>query len=147
MNFRFGVGVTGIFNSIYEEEPSLDKFFYSPNLVASFGYRWMKYDIQFNLDYKFTGKLPQVIRVVVDEEEQLLEGYISAYNMMDFNVGKTFFKDRLGISLGVKNLFNVTTIPSTSGSTGQPHASSSGSTPVGWGRTFFIRATYNLRKN
>ena len=143
LSIRLGAGVTGIYNSLSEEASASKDFYYSPNVVSSVNYRWMKYDVDFNLDYKFTGRMPQL---EIDENEQVLEGYISHYNMLDINVGKTFFKDRLGLSAGVKNLLDVTTIPSTGGSTGTAHSGGTTSVPVGWGRTFFIRATYNFSK-
>jgi len=87
---------------------------------------------------------PLLVRL--DENEQVVEGFVSKYNMLDFNLGKTFFKEVLGISAGVKNLFNVTTIPSTGGSSGTAHSGGTGSVPIGWGRTFFIRAIINLKK-
>lgn len=148
LNTRFGAGITGIYNSISEETDELKKFYYSPNLVASMGYRWMKYDVEFNADYKFTGRLP---RVELTSSQELVEGYIESYHMLDVNVGKTFFREVLGLSAGVKNLLDVTTIPSSTGasagSNGTAHSGGgSGSVPIGWGRTFFIRATINFRK-
>jgi outer membrane receptor for ferrienterochelin and colicins len=103
----------------------------------------MKYDINFNVDYKYTGKLPQL---EIDEFEQVVEGYISQYNMLDLNIGKTFFKDILVISAGVKNLLDVTTIPATGGTSGTAHSGGTVSVPIGWGRTFFIKAIINFRK-
>jgi outer membrane receptor for ferrienterochelin and colicins len=143
LNTRFGIGVIGIHNSLSDEVAGARQFYYSPNIVTSANYRWMKYDVEFNLEYKMTGKLPQL---QVDGEGQLFEGYVSRYDMLDFNVGKSFFKNTLGISAGVKNLFDVTTIPSTGGSTGTAHTGGTTSVPVGWGRTFFVKATFNFRE-
>jgi outer membrane receptor for ferrienterochelin and colicins len=143
LNTRLGVGVTGIYNLLSDEVQDNKQFSYNPNIVASASYRWMKYDIEFNMDYKYTGKLPQL---EIDDEQQVVEGYVASYHMMDVNVGKTFFRNMLGISTGVKNLFDITTIPSTGGSTGTAHSGGSGSVPVGWGRTFFVKATFNFKE-
>jgi outer membrane receptor for ferrienterochelin and colicins len=143
LNTRLGFGITGIHNSLSDDLEGAKYFYYSPNLVASASYRWMKYDIDFNVDYKYTGPLPQV---EFDDNAQLVEGMVASYNMLDINVGKTFFKEVLGLSAGVKNLLDVTTVPSTGGQTGTAHAGGSDSVPIGWGRTFFIRATFNFRK-
>lgn len=143
LNIKLGAGVTGIHSSLSDEAQSAKKFYYSPNGVTSLNYRWMKYDVDFNLDYKYTGMLPQI---EIDKNQQVVEGYVSKYNMLDFNIGKTFFKDALGLTAGVKNLLNVTTVPSTGGSTGTAHTGGSDSVPIGWGRTFFIRASFNFRK-
>jgi outer membrane receptor for ferrienterochelin and colicins len=98
--------------------------------------------MDFTLDYKFTGKMPQFYS---DNNGQVVEGYISAYNTMDFTVQKSFLKDRLTIGTGVKNIFNVTTIPAVGGNAGV-HTGGGGDYPVGWGRTFFVQAAVNFNK-
>jgi len=143
LNMRVGAGVTGIHSSLTDEAPGAKDFYYSPNVVASASYHWLKYDLTFNADYKYTGTLPQV---EIDVNQQLVEGYVASYNMLDINVGKNFFKDALGLSAGVKNLLDVTTVPSTGGQSGTAHSGGDVSVPIGWGRTFFIRATLNFRK-
>ena len=143
VNFNIGIGVTGIHNSLSDETDWAKKFYYSPNVVASFNYHWMRTEMDFNADYKFTGQMPQL---ELNSDEKVVEGYVASYNMLDLNVGKRFFKDLLGVSIGVKNLLDVTTIPSSGGFTGVAHSGGSDNVPVGYGRTFFIRANLHLSK-
>jgi hypothetical protein len=135
--------VTGRYNSLTAGESGGSKrFYYSPDAIASAGYTFLKADIQFNLDYKFTGKLPYLYQ---DSDGITREGFVDAYNTMDFTVQKDFFSDRLTLGAGVKNIFDVTTVPAV-GSSGGVHTGGSGSYPVGWGRSVFIQASFNFNK-
>jgi outer membrane receptor for ferrienterochelin and colicins len=142
-NLKIGGGLTGRYNSLSdtEEELAENKFYYSPDAVVTTTYRWLKYEIDFTLDYKYTGEMPQFY---VIGEDQIVEGYISSYNIMDFTVQKSFLKNRLTIGTGVKNIFNNTTIPATG--SGGVHTGGTDSAPVGWGRTVFVQAAVNFDK-
>lgn len=139
-NFKVGGGITGRQNSLSEETSSAGRFYYSPDIVSSLNYRWMKFDLDLTLDYKFTGRLPQFF---IGADEQVVEGYIDAYHTMDFTAMKPFLKDKLVISLGIKNIFDNTDI-SALGGQGGVHTGGSGSYPVGWGRTYFLKLSYNF---
>jgi outer membrane receptor for ferrienterochelin and colicins len=141
-SFRTGAGITGRYNSLAEEQKIEEKFYYSPDFNASATYRVLKYELDFTLDYKYTGRMPQFF---VNSEGQVVEGYISSYNTMDFTMQKSFLKDRLTIGAGVKNIFDNTTIPAAGGS-GGVHTGGEGAYPVGWGRTVFIQAAVNFNK-
>jgi outer membrane receptor for ferrienterochelin and colicins len=150
MNYRFypwlsirtGGGVTGRYNSLSGEDEPGQKFYYSPDAVMTATYRLLKIEMDFTLDYKYTGRMPQFF---VDENGQVNEGYVSAYNSMDFTMQKSFFNNKLTLGGGVKNLFNNTTIPAAGGS-GGVHTGGNGDYPVGWGRTVFIQAAVNFNK-
>jgi outer membrane receptor for ferrienterochelin and colicins len=139
LNVRTGGGVTGRYSSL-SEEGSENKFYYSPDAVVTTTYSWLKTEMDFTLDYKFTGRLPQVMKV----GDQVFEGYIDAYNTMDFTVQKSFFQKKLTLGTGVKNIFNNTTIPATG--VGGVHSGGTNSAPVGWGRTVFLQAAVNFNK-
>jgi outer membrane receptor for ferrienterochelin and colicins len=142
LNIRGGGGVTGRYNSLSDENGVAEKFYYSPDAVATTTYSYRKMEMDFTLDYKFTGRMPQFY---TDGKGQVVEGYISAYNTMDFSVQKSFLQDKLSLGAGVKNIFNNTTIPAAGGS-GGVHTGGSSAYPVGWGRTFFIQAAVNFNK-
>lgn len=141
LSVRTGGGITGRYNSLGADEGRQKKFYYSPDAVVTTSYKLLKYNMDFTLDYKFTGKMPQFYII----GEQVIEGYISAYNTMDFAVQKTIFQNKMTLGAGVKNIFNNTTIPAVGGS-GGVHTSGQGNYPVGWGRTFFIQASINFNK-
>ena len=60
---------------------------------------------------------------------------IQAYDLMDFTVQKSFWKERIKINAGIRNLLDVSNINSSS--SGGAHSSSEGS-QIASGRTYFI---------
>jgi outer membrane receptor for ferrienterochelin and colicins len=142
LNFRTGAGVTGKHNSLDVEQGATKDFYYSPDAMANVTYKWMKPEIDFALNYKFTGKMPQFY---INEEGNPEEGYVSHFNTMDFSVQRSFFRNRLSVGAGVKNIFDNTDIPAVGGSS-EAHTGGAGDYPVGWGRTFFIQASVNINQ-
>ncbi len=80
--------------------------------------------------------------------EGQLEGtsqqYMSGYHTLDLTVSKDLFENRLNISAGCKNIFNVMLVNSF-GSI-DPHNTSDGSGAAGYGRTFFFSLNYRFTK-
>lgn len=142
LSFRTGGGVTGRYSSLADEAGASKKFYYSPDAVATANYKWIKTDIDFTLDYKYTGRMPQFY---VDAAGKPSEGYVSQFNTMDFSMQRSFFKNRLTVGTGVKNIFNNTSIPAVGG-TGGVHTGEGSDYPVGWGRTVFLQASVNFNQ-
>jgi outer membrane receptor for ferrienterochelin and colicins len=65
--------------------------------------------------------------------------------MMDLTVSKRLLQGSLFLSVGARNLMNVTNI-GFENSNGGVH-SAGGMSPVSWGRTFFVSLKYQLDKS
>jgi len=135
---RLGVGSTG--NS-GNNEATKNKFLWSPEVTAEMTYIFTKYDISAGIFYKYNGSLPKYL---VDENGNVTTSRLDDYNTMDISVSKSFFKKSLMITAGGKNLFNVTNIAST-GTSGGIHEGGSSASPVAWGRTAFIKVSYDFK--
>lgn len=131
----------------------LNEFNYTPEISYNFTYNIEEIDLRFALFYKYTGELVRygyLGQTEEDEEpeineEDLTEYKISDYHNMDFNISKYFFDKKVDISFGIKNLFDVTNIQTTGQNVGGVHSGSSSSLPMNWGRTYFLRLTYNYQ--
>jgi len=141
MTWKIGVALTGRQNDLEDDAYEVKDFYYTTDVTSSLTYSIIKVSLDFSLFYKYTGKTPQYR---VDENENLVEGYVPAYNSMDISVIKNLLNRRLQVSVGVKNLFNNTTLPAVGGGTGEIH--SGGDTQIAWGRTIFLRAAYTFKK-
>lgn len=141
MTWKIGMVLTGRQNDLVEDAYEVKDFFYTTDVTSSLTYSIIKVSLDFSLFYKYTGKTPQYR---VDENENLVEGYVPAYNSMDISMIKNLFNRRLQVSVGVKNLFDNTTLPAVGGATGEIH--SGGDTQIAWGRTVFLRAAYTFKK-
>jgi outer membrane receptor for ferrienterochelin and colicins len=137
---QFGFAETGITGSP-DDTVAYAPFKWSTEVTVSPSYRFIKPDITLSLFYKYSGSAPQLIF----NEKELGWGWIDPYNTMDFTASKGFWNSRIRLSAGVKNIFNVTTIPSTGG-TGGAHSGGDGGTNVGWGRTLFLKLSFQFNK-
>jgi outer membrane receptor for ferrienterochelin and colicins len=142
LSVQSGFGVTGTYNDLISELPAQNKFNYSPDVTATITYNvpWLEADL--SLFYRYTGRV-DYLRLI---GEEVLQGYVEDYHNMDISLGRRFLKDRLFLSAGVKNLFDNDEIPAFGTSSGVHTGGGSGSVPVAWGRTFFIKAGYSFQK-
>jgi len=142
LSLKVGVAETGRKNILDSAETDPEEFLWSTDFTTSVNYTIIKYDLGFSVYYKYTGKTP---RYHITANGEIVEGYLGAYNTMDISAMKPFLNRSLNVTVGVKNLFDVTYIPST-GSSGEAHSGGSSAYPAGWGRTFFLSLSYKFRR-
>jgi outer membrane receptor for ferrienterochelin and colicins len=142
LTLEAGFSETGRYSSLEVIETDPTRFYYSPDVNTNIIYRIVKPGLTFSVFYKYTGKMPQVF---VDSKGTMTEGYIGAFNMMDLTATKSFLENDIVLSAGVKNLFNVTTIPAVGGS-GGVHGGGGGDLSTSWGRTFFVKLSLSFNK-
>ncbi|RYZ24951.1 MAG: hypothetical protein EOP49_45290 [Sphingobacteriales bacterium] len=73
----------------------------------------------------------------------LVRGKLSDYTMIDATVRKVFARDRLEVTLGARNLSNVTTLNTTAVS-GAAHTAAASSQLLGYGRSYFLKILYRF---
>ncbi|MCK9449080.1 MAG: TonB-dependent receptor [Bacteroidales bacterium] len=140
IELKTGIGQTGRKQS-QQDAPEVDMV-YSTDVLATVNYRWQKPKIQVGLFYKYNGKYPEVF---VDQDGTILRYMMQPYHIMDVSVSRSFYGNRLQLQAGAKNLFDNTNILiSGDRGGGTAHSVSEGSSPVGWGRTYFVKLTFNL---
>lgn len=140
LNLSAGLGYTGRYNEYSMTDNELPDFNWSPELNASASYTFANAGVTTSLYYKFTGKTPfYEPDSANDPPVRLAE--TDSYHWADFTMQKTFRK-RFNTSLGVRNLFDVTRVNTTSLQSGTH--STSGSNLMGCGRSYFMTLTFNL---
>jgi outer membrane receptor for ferrienterochelin and colicins len=115
------------------------KFTTSPEIVSSITYNWRKIGMNFAVFYKYTGKAVTFIKTETD----VVQSFMADYNMLDVNISKSVWKNRLAIAVGAKNLLNVTSVTSQASTSGV-HSSGGTSSPVAYGRTLYLRLSFNF---
>ena len=139
LKLSLGGAYIGRYNSISEKQ-AVDPYSYSPEMNCGILAELHKIHASISAFYKYTGSLPGFY---TDAENNVDQSTIAAYHTMDINFTKYLWKKRLQWTVGSKNLFDVTTISSTSSSQGT-HNNGSGNVPVSWGRTYFTSFKINL---
>ncbi|MCB9024237.1 MAG: TonB-dependent receptor [Lentimicrobiaceae bacterium] len=142
VDLRAGYGRTGKSNS-FGIAGSESDFRWSPEVTSELTFRPKKTGLSFSAFYKYTGKMP---RFFVDEQGLISEGQVDDYHNLDMSILKSFYHDRLTVTLGAKNLFDITSITAT-GTDGGIHSGGGSSVPVAWGRTFFAKINFSIWRN
>ncbi len=142
LDIKLGYGETGR-KQIFRDNVTYDMV-YSPDVVANVNYLWRKTDVSFSVFYKYNGAYPEVF---LGDNGSVYQTMMESYNTLDISVSRWFWHDRMNAQFGAKNLFNNTNINLT-GDTGSGgiHSGSSGSSPVAWGRTYFVKLALALKK-
>ncbi|TRZ75769.1 MAG: TonB-dependent receptor [Bacteroidetes bacterium] len=140
LRIQAGVAETGVTATANGADQS-GRFIMATDLTLSGSYRIPKPDLTFSVFYKYTGKTPGFQL----DDNTVSTDFINPYHTMDLTAVKGFWKQRIRLSAGVKNLFDTKTIPAT-GTTSGVHGSGSDAANIGWGRTFFLRLSLTLNK-
>jgi outer membrane receptor for ferrienterochelin and colicins len=92
--------------------------------------------------YKYNGML-QAYQYNYTNNEVML-GYIDAFNVLDATVSQPFFKKRLNTTLGVKNILDVRNVRASI--IGGVHQSSSNNAMIAMGRTLYFSIRYSINQ-
>lgn len=138
LTLQLGYNHTGRYNAL-SETTSYTKFTYSPELLANLNYKILKSKTTFSVYYKYNGKLAGYALL----NSEVLQTSVSDYSIMDVTLSQLFWKDRINIVTGCKNLFDVKSINSVVFG-GGAHNSSSSSVSLSTGRNYFLKLALNF---
>ena len=113
----------------------------SPDANARIGYTIPKAEIAVNVFYKYT-----VRRAVFSMNSSLSTGYVDGFHTVDITASRSFWKNRIQLTVGGKNLANVTNINAQNVSGAAHSAGGSGGLMVNRGRTFFVSLVLQYTK-
>ena len=136
-NFTFGSGasLTRSINVFNDEKYPANTWETRSNLT----YNFPKAKINVNLWFKHVGKQ---LGYMLSEDGKVEPIFMGQYNMADFGTSKKMMKDKMVLTFGIKNIFNVKNIDSQL--VGGAHSSSNGSTSLATGRNFFLKCEISL---
>lgn len=137
-----GGSYIGRYNEL-SQVSSTASFQYSPEIKANVYYEWHQQGVTFGVFYKYNGAIPSF---VMGKNDEILKASTQAYSWADASVSKPFFHKMLDVSIGAKNLFNVTSIVGTSDA-GVHNTGGSSAVSVGTGRSYFIKLGLHLNSN
>ncbi|MCF8364431.1 MAG: TonB-dependent receptor [Bacteroidales bacterium] len=139
----FGVAYIGIYNNYAESAETDPGYYYYPEFALNAAYDNRFTGIRLGVVYKFTGEVTRDRLTADDMVEKYTE---ESYSMLDLNLSKNFLNDRIMLSVGAKNLFDITDIKTSGGGGGSVHGSGGASMPIAWGRSFFAGLKFKLSK-
>ena len=143
LRLRSSGGITYMSN-LFAESHDAASFFnvFEVQNALEFFWPWIKTDLQ--VSQKYTSKQQQYR---LDEDGELMEGFIEGYNMVHGSLTRAFFDKKLSLSLGVKNLLNVSSVGIQGGRVdGGVHSSVGNSRLIHWGRSYFLGLNYTFSR-
>jgi len=129
---NLGFSYIGVSNYENTSETDLNQFFFYPQLQSNITYNFIKPKLSISLFNKWNGSRNDY---TLNDESELEQVRIESYDLLDFTIQKSFWKERIKINAGIRNLLDVKNI--TNSSSSSAHSSSDG-TQVASGRTYFI---------
>ena len=139
LRWNIGYSHTKIYNQLSSEFDS-DKFIGLNEVQNNLSYDWSLTRLNFTLNHRFIGNQ---IRFGVDEQGAISQGSIEDYHLLNLAVNRSFLDDQIVLSIGAKNLLDVTAV-NTTGADNSIHSSSTATQLVGWGRSYFVRLSVKL---
>lgn len=138
--FNFGAALIGISQKTENQVlTSNEKYLYSFNLNSSVSYIVPKWKTTFSTYYKYNGKSQQL----VEGTSEYVISTVDSSNWLDASIRKTFLKNKFETTIGARNILNITSINQSRTSEGAGHATSS-QIMLAYGRSYFLKLTYNL---
>lgn len=115
---------------------------FAPEVNLNATRSWRKQGWSITAFAKYQGRQRNYVYLA---DGSLGRGHIASYVMADASVAKQLCRERLTVSLGCKNIGNITDLNATLGNGGAHSDASVGSVPLATGRTFFLRLALDLR--
>ena len=135
--FDNGISYTGKYNNLSEDN-NVNSFNYSfdykSNVILNISAK-----TTLNIFYKYNGVEPTF---TFDENDEIIETKTEDYHLLDLSINKKILKEKVELTIGCKNIINVTEIKASSENT--IHSSNYNSIPIGYGRTLFTRLNIKL---
>jgi outer membrane receptor for ferrienterochelin and colicins len=104
-------------------------------------YNIVKINASVTANYKYTGRFP-----LLTPDGNFEDEYIEGYSNLDISMMKSFLQNSLSVSVGGKNLLDVKDVETGIVNSGAHTGGGDGSSRVAWGRTAFVKLTYNFKK-
>lgn len=142
----FGTSKSLYSNSFASDNKIEDEFRYTFQANASANYSVPKWSTTFSVYYKYTGKTTEYVQDITNstaENTVYRLGEREGFSLMDASVRKGFFNDRFEMTVGARNIFDVTSVRNTIlGEVG--HGEASPTQSLFYGRSYFLKLNYNL---
>ncbi len=143
-NATFGASYIGRLNDIQEQD-GIAEFNWYPEVVTTLSYKTNEGGWLFSAYYKYTGRIPFIEPVVANGSTTYHLAKYNTYQWSDVSVQKTLFKN-FTATAGVKNLFNVKSIGSSSVVQSTGTHGSGNSQAIGSGISFFMDVIYTFNQ-
>ncbi|MEM7084884.1 MAG: TonB-dependent receptor plug domain-containing protein [Bacteroidota bacterium] len=145
-NFRaqIGASVQGVSKILDSRTGAEDDFLFNLQLNTNLTYAIPKWDTNLSFFFKHIGPQQQFVEKTNENGEQEFQiGETDPYSWMDVTLNKSFLDNTISMTLGSRNILNVTSV-NTTAFEGGAHNGPPTQIPLGFGRSYFLKLSYNL---
>lgn len=143
LSATLGLAFSGESKILNSSETYNDDYLYALQFNSNLSYQIPKWNTVFSTFFKLNGPQYQFVSSINDSGETIItRGKIDGYGWLNTSIKKTFYKD-LDITIGARNVLDVTRVNSSTGQ-GGTHTAASSSQLLGYGRAFFVKLLYHL---
>ncbi|MDO6760468.1 TonB-dependent receptor [Tamlana sp. 2_MG-2023] len=144
-NIQLGASLLGTSKILDSNQTPNDDFLFSFQLNSTVSYLIPKWKTSVALYYKHTGEQHQFVEETnAQGEQEYVKGTTEAFDWLDFTLKKSFLDKTLETTLGVNNLFDISSVE-TDAIPGGAHDSGPELISLAYGRSFFLKLAYNIR--
>lgn len=143
LDIGIGFTMSGAAQQLYKAPKATDKFLYTPEFTANVSYKLPSTGTIFSLYYKYNGEEYKYKMETNMFGDYYIKGKQQSYSWLDASVRHPFFKNMLFATVGVRNLFDIKYLNSST-SSGTAHADAASMMQLGYGRSLFVKLQYKL---
>ncbi len=147
LNLGAGISFSGESKELNSQTDYNDDYLYGFQLNGNLSYSIPKWNAIFSVFVKHNGPEYQFFQNQNEEGETVfIRGKRDAYSWLDVTAKRRFLNQNLEVTLGARNILDVTNITTIGGGGGDGvHSDSPGnSVLLGYGRSYFLKLLYNL---
>lgn len=144
-NLSFGLGISfnGESKQLLSEGDYDDSYLYALQTTVNASYQIPKWETIISAYFKYNGKQAQFISDVDDQGEvTFYKDRQEGYGWLDASIRKYFLNRKFEVTLGARNLLDVTDIKTYSSN--EVHGTGNNALLLGYGRSYFLKLLYNL---
>src|SRR5690606_37610071 len=119
---------------------------YAYQVNTSANYLIKNWDTALTILLKYNGEQQDYFATGVDTDGNTVfsKSKTDAYSWLDASIKKSFFKKALEVTLGGRNLLDVTRVAVSDANSGGTHSVDNSNLLLGYGRSFYLKLLYNL---
>jgi outer membrane receptor for ferrienterochelin and colicins len=142
-NFGINVGFSLLGRSLVLQNINDDKYRYSAEVNASAYYNLLKTKTSFAIYFKGVGKSYSIMEDKTLGIKQNILVKRDAFSLLDFSIAQKLFAEHITLSLGVKNILNISNVSNLSVG-GGTHGTANAGERLFYGRSYFGKLNFNF---
>ncbi|MEM9680505.1 MAG: TonB-dependent receptor, partial [Bacteroidota bacterium] len=142
-----GVGYSGQSKVLDSRTLANDDFLFALQVNTNLSYSFRNAGLTLSAFLKHNGPAQQFVQQIDENNNTILaRGEQDGFTMLDASLRKSFANNTLQLTLGSRNLFDVTSV-NTTAIEGGAHSGPPNNILLGYGRSFFLKLLYDLKFN